>query len=583
MRTSRRLSPRGPPPVGPSPHLDGPGAGGAERRQRGGWAAGSGARSAGGTGTAEREGAGRGPGLLAVPSPPARPSRGTLASGPACCAVTGAASWSRTLRTLHWGSWVMRAVGGAGWSPFPQAQTHRSAGGDRGPGRPGKQAVEAQPEGGQPVLQLFQGSGPHSGSDWGKERMFLLHPHLSLLGLFSPQEPQQPPSLSSSFPGPPPPPVSAPVDLPPCPGSVQSTGPEQAPPLAKPAKATTHRTPHLPLLSRVATTSLTLQWWPSSKPQEGQVPACGLWLSRGTQGPCPHCPSGPPLPFPTSVPTPPCPSYSSRCRTRRHGPDRRHPQEAPGPPSTVRSSFLLQHLAQGHTPQRPSISGWTGTVVHRPCSLLSGHSATKTPACLEVQGRGVGPVWGCPVSHAGLRHHMFRARVAAPLGQQPGARGSPPELCKEPAPGEGGNAGSRTQNPVMTPLKWSQGHILPTTAGPRVCSRSPHLRTCCPLCSCVPPTSFCCALYGAHPSFSHLPTPWGQPLSRQPSQITPLVGGASGPAVCPQFLDHLRGVASQSQQDTAQWECLGKWFLLLGFAQQCWTPSDTHRHLGPGV
>lgn len=205
MRTSRRLSPRGPPPVGPSPHLDGPGAGGAERRQRGGWAAGSGARSAGGTGTAEREGAGRGPGLLAVPSPPARPSRGTLASGPACCAVTGAASWSRTLRTLHWGSWVMRAVGGAGWSPFPQAQTHRSAGGDRGPGRPGKQAVEAQPEGGQPVLQLFQGSGPHSGSDWGKERMFLLHPHLSLLGLFSPQEPQQPPSLSSSFPGPPPP------------------------------------------------------------------------------------------------------------------------------------------------------------------------------------------------------------------------------------------------------------------------------------------------------------------------------------------------------------------------------------------
>lgn len=335
------------------------------------------------------------------------------------------------------------------------------------------------------------------------------------------------------------------MDLPPCPGSVQSTGPEQAPPLAKPAKATTHRTPHLPLLSRVATTSLTLQWWPSSKPQEGQVPACGLWLSRGTQGPCPHCPSGPPLPFPTSVPTPPCPSYSSRCRTRRHGPDRRHPQEAPGPPSTVRSSFLLQHLAQGHTPQRPSISGWTGTVVHRPCSLLSGHSATKTPACLEVQGRGVGPVWGCPVSHAGLRHHMFRARVAAPLG--------------------------------------SQGHILPTTAGPRVCSRSPHLRTCCPLCSCVPPTSFCCALYGAHPSFSHLPTPWGQPLSRQPSQIAPLVGGASGPAVCPQFLDHLRGVASQSQQDTAQWECLGKWFLLLGFAQQCWTPSDTHRHLGPGV
>lgn len=219
MRTSRRLSPRGPPPDGPSPHLDRPGAGGAERRQRAGWAAGSGARSAGGAGTAEREGAGRGPGLLAVPSPPARPSRGTLASVLArqhpslrSCLLCGhrGRQLEQNPEDPPLGVLGVEGVGGAGWSPFPQAQTHRSAGGDRGPGRPGEQAVEAQPEGGQPVLQLFQGSGPHSGSDWGKERTFLRHPHLFLLGLFSPQEPQQPPSLSSSsFPGPPTPSLSA--------------------------------------------------------------------------------------------------------------------------------------------------------------------------------------------------------------------------------------------------------------------------------------------------------------------------------------------------------------------------------------
>lgn len=118
---------------------------------------------------------------------------------------------------------------------------------------------------------------------------------------------------------------------------------------------------------------------------------------------------------------------------------------------------------------------------------------------------------------------MFRAR-----GQERGTRGSPPELCKELVPAEGGITGSRTQNPVMTPLKWGQGHILPSTAGPRVCSHSPSLHTCCSLCSYVPLTSFRCALYGAHPSFSHLPTPWGQPLCRQPLQIVPPVGGPQG-------------------------------------------------------
>ena len=160
----------------------------------------------------------------------------------------------------------MWAVGDTGWRLFPHAPNAQIAGRHPGTGHP--DSKQHRPSQGVRSSGRDGEGGRHSGSDWRGGHVCLRHPPTRVRPGSAPTTRILPTPLLlflCLLSGPPPPHSSVPVDLPPCPASAGSSGPEHAPALATPSWPSTapkprgpqpKTPPDLPLLRLTPTTSL---------------------------------------------------------------------------------------------------------------------------------------------------------------------------------------------------------------------------------------------------------------------------------------------------------------------------------------